>query len=37
MAGAKLTRKQGERILLSDEQRKAIDWQDSDGEEPPGG
>lgn len=34
---AKLTRKQGERIHLSDKQRKVIDWQDSDGEEPPGG
>jgi hypothetical protein len=33
MAGAKLTRKQGERILLSDKQRKVIDWQDSEGEE----
>ena len=37
MAGAKLTRKQGERIHLSDEQRKVIDWQESDGDEPPGG
>jgi hypothetical protein len=37
MAGAKLTRKQGEGIRLSDEQRKVIDWQESDGDEPPGG
>jgi BTB/POZ domain-containing protein KCTD9 len=37
MAGAKLTRKQGEGNQLSDEQRKAIDWQESDGDEPPGG
>jgi uncharacterized protein YjbI with pentapeptide repeats len=37
MAGAKLTRKQGARIHLSDEQRKVIDWQESDGDEPPGG
>jgi len=37
MTGAKLTLKQGERIQLSEEQRKVIDWQDSDGEEPPGG
>ena len=37
MAGAKLTRKQGEGVHLSDEQRKVIDWQESDGDEPPGG
>jgi hypothetical protein len=37
MAGAKLTRKQGERIHLSVEQQKVIDWQDTDGDEPPGG
>lgn len=37
MAGAKLTRKQGRRIRLCDEQRKVIDWQDRDGEEPAGG
>jgi uncharacterized protein YjbI with pentapeptide repeats len=37
MAGAKLTRKQGERIHLSDKQRQVIDWQESAGEEPPGG
>jgi uncharacterized protein YjbI with pentapeptide repeats len=37
MSGAKLTREQAGRIRLSDEQRKVIDWQDSDGEEPPGG
>jgi BTB/POZ domain-containing protein KCTD9 len=37
MAEAKLTRKRGEAIHLSDEQRKLIDWQESDGDEPPGG
>ncbi len=37
MAGAKLTRKRGESIHLSDEQRKVIDWQESDGDEPLGG
>jgi hypothetical protein len=37
VAGAKLTGKQGEGIRLSDEQRKMIDWQDSEGDEPPGG
>ena len=37
MAGAKLTRKQGEGIHLSDEQRRVIDWQESDGDEPLGG
>lgn len=37
MQGAKLTRKQGEELSLSDQQRKVIDWQDSDGDEPPGG
>jgi len=37
MAGAKLTRKQGEGIHLSDEQRRGINWQESDGDEPLGG
>ncbi len=37
MTGAKLSRNRGEGIHLSDEQRMVIDWQDSDGEEPPGG
>jgi BTB/POZ domain-containing protein KCTD9 len=37
MQGAKLTRMQGEQIHLSDKQQQVIDWQDSDGEEPPGG
>jgi len=37
MRGAKLTRKQGEQIILSDQQRNVIDWQESDGEQPPGG
>jgi uncharacterized protein YjbI with pentapeptide repeats len=37
MAVAKLTRKRGEGIHLSDEQRKVIDWQEGDGDEPLGG
>jgi BTB/POZ domain-containing protein KCTD9 len=37
MRGARLSRKQEQGISLSDQQRKAIDWQDSDGEPPPGG
>jgi BTB/POZ domain-containing protein KCTD9 len=37
MVGVKLTRKQGKRIHLSDEQSKVVEWHDSDGEEPPGG
>jgi BTB/POZ domain-containing protein KCTD9 len=37
MRGAKLTREQGEQIHVSDQQKKVIDWQVSDGDEPPGG
>jgi uncharacterized protein YjbI with pentapeptide repeats len=37
MRGAKLTHKQGEQLDLSAEQRQEIDWQESDGDEPPGG
>jgi hypothetical protein len=37
MRGAKLTRKQAEQILLSDKQQQTIDWQESEGDEPPGG
>lgn len=37
MRGAKLTQKQGEQIDLSEQQRQEIDWQASDGDEPPGG
>lgn len=37
MQGAKMTREQGEFLALSGEQRNVIDWQDSEGEEPPGG
>lgn len=37
MRGAKLTHEQAEQILLSDQQQQEIDWQESDGEEPPGG
>lgn len=37
LSGAKLTSEQGERIRLSEQQKQAIDWQKSAGEEPPGG
>lgn len=37
LRGAKLTLAQGGRLTLTQEQRKLIDWQDDDGEEPPGG
>jgi hypothetical protein len=37
MRGAKLTREQGEQIHLSDQQQNVIDWQESHGDEPPGG
>src|SRR5437764_465863 len=37
MRGAKLTHEQAEEIDLSEQQQQEIDWQDSDGEEPPGG
>lgn len=37
MRGAKLTHKQGERIALSAKQRREIDWQNCEGEQPPGG
>ena len=37
MRGATLTDEQGEQIDLSEKQRQAIDWQASDGDEPPGG
>ena len=36
MLGAKLTRNQGEQLNLSEQQKAAVDWQDSDGEQPPG-
>jgi BTB/POZ domain-containing protein KCTD9 len=35
--GTRLTQKQGKYISLSSVQRQGIDWQDSDGDEPPGG
>ncbi|MBX9580667.1 MAG: pentapeptide repeat-containing protein [Gemmataceae bacterium] len=35
--GAKLTHAQGHDLVLSAEQRRVIDWQDGEGEEPPGG
>lgn len=37
MQGAKMTHKRANSIRLSAEQLKAIDWQESDGQEPPGG
>jgi hypothetical protein len=37
MRGAKLTRKQCEQIRLSDKQKTEIEWQESDGDQPPGG
>jgi uncharacterized protein YjbI with pentapeptide repeats len=37
LRGAKMTRAQGTRIVLSDQQRQVIDWQEGDGQEPPGG
>ena len=37
MRGVKLTREQHEQIVLSEQQQQEIDWQDSEGEEPPGG
>jgi uncharacterized protein YjbI with pentapeptide repeats len=37
MRGARLTHQQAEQINLSGQQRHEIDWQESDGDEPPGG
>jgi len=37
LRGAKLTRKQGEKIRLSEQQQSEVDWQESDGDQPPGG
>ncbi|WP_371271260.1 pentapeptide repeat-containing protein [Variovorax sp. OK202] len=37
MAGAVLTHKQGQALLLSDLQRAQISWADTDGPEPSGG
>jgi uncharacterized protein YjbI with pentapeptide repeats len=37
LRGAKLTYEQGEEFDLSEQQRPEIDWQDSDGDDPPGG
>lgn len=37
MRGVKLTREQSEQIDLSQQQRQDIDWQENDGDEPPGG
>jgi uncharacterized protein YjbI with pentapeptide repeats len=37
MLGAKVTHEQGTELHLSDKQRHEIDWQGSNGEEPPGG
>ena len=35
--GAKLTHEQGEDLVLTEEQKKVIDWQEGEGEKPPGG
>ena len=37
MRGAKLTHEHGEQINLSEQQRQEVDWQETDGDEPPGG
>jgi hypothetical protein len=37
MRGAKMTREQGGQITLSDRQQGVIDWQEGEGDEPPGG
>jgi uncharacterized protein YjbI with pentapeptide repeats len=37
MRGAKLTHEQGEQIHLSVQQQQVIEWQESGGDEPPGG
>lgn len=37
LRGAKLIHAQGEILPLSAEQKQVIDWQESEGEEPPGG
>ena len=37
MQRAKMTREQGIQIKLSDQQKRVIDWQASEGDEPPGG
>lgn len=37
MQGAKLTKTAGEALPLSIQQKKQIDWQDTEGEEPSGG
>ncbi len=37
MRGAKLSREQAEEIRLSEQQRNVIDWQENEGDEPPGG
>jgi BTB/POZ domain-containing protein KCTD9 len=37
LRGTKLTHEQGEALDLSAQQRQVIDWQENEGEEPPGG
>ena len=37
MKDVKLTYDQGSLLSLSESQRREIDWQDDDGEEPEGG
>jgi hypothetical protein len=37
LRGAKLTRKQGEQLHLSEQQISEVDWQEGNGEQPLGG
>jgi BTB/POZ domain-containing protein KCTD9 len=37
LTGTKLTREAGESLILSDQQRQGVDWQDEDGPDPDGG
>lgn len=37
LRGAKMAHSQGDTLPLSEDQRRAVDWQESEGEEPPGG
>ena len=37
MRGTRLTKAQGRKLKLSKQQRQEIDWQNDEGEEPPGG
>lgn len=37
LRGARLTHERGNTLPLSEEQKRVIDWQEDEGEEPPGG